>query len=64
MKRVTTPDSLDPEPNPTGEPELANRFGRVLRTARLETTIGAQTGTYQFLVGLDHGDGKPGRNGH
>ena len=57
MQRVAAGDPADPEPRPPQQAEPADRVGRILRAARLKTTLRAQYRAHQFLVHLDGKDG-------
>jgi hypothetical protein len=53
---MTAADPLDPQPAAAEHTELADCFGGVLRAGGPVPTIGAEVGTYQFLVNPDQTD--------
>ena len=62
---MATANALDTKPTASKKAESGDGVGRVLRATRLKPTVGAQVGTYQFLVDLDEIDGNAGRDpGH
>lgn len=57
---MTSADSLESKPAASKDPESADRVERVLGAAGLKPTVGAQVGTYHFLVDPDEDDGDAG----